>query len=176
MKMRRTKLKPARKKRRKGAGKGPSFERGLCKLFSLWVSGGKRSDLFWRTAMSGGRATVAHKKGHVVRQSGDMCAVTPEGHVFTDCWFVEMKFYKRIDLGQWLLSNQGKIAGWWKKCKKEARQYGRDPMLVVKQNTWPTIVITKPGALEQWTSPQLTTFSRWCDVSFLTDMLAVSSK
>ena len=50
---------------RKGGGKakGSSFERLICKELSLWITGGEHQDVFWRSAMSGGRSTVAMKKG-----------------------------------------------------------------------------------------------------------------
>lgn len=145
-----------RKPRAKGMGKrkGSAFEREICKRLSLWVSGGKKADLFWRSAMSGGRATVARKKGGLVRQAGDITATAPEGHAFTDVWFVECKAYKQIDLAQFLVLRKGMLAGWWNKCKFEARQYGREPMLIVKQNGWPVLVVTKYDyAIECFTTP-----------------------
>lgn len=132
-------------RRGRGKGKGSAFERKVCKLLSKWVSRGKRTDLFWRTAMSGGRATVERRKGVVVRQAGDICAVTPDGHAFTDHWYVECKSYKSIGLTQWIVNNDGKIPGWWAKCKREARDHGREPMLIVKQNFLPILVITRLG-------------------------------
>lgn len=135
------------KPKAKGMGKrkGSAFEREVCKKLSLWVSGGKNADLFWRSAMSGGRATVARKNGKLVRQAGDVCAVTPEGHPFTDFWYIECKHYKTIDLGQFVVTYKGKLAEWWKKARREARAYGKEPMLIVKQNGWPAMLFTRPG-------------------------------
>lgn len=155
--------------KRKAPGKGSAFERDICKQLSKWVTHGKRADVFWRTAMSGGRSTVAQKKGKVVRQSGDICAVSHEGVPFLSDWYVECKHYKRIDLGQWLLNNQGKIVNWWARAKKEARQHGKQPMLIIKQNTWPVLVITKCGGLVA--ASQFRSYTRGADVSLLSDML-----
>lgn len=150
------KKKAPKLKAKGGAGKrkGSAFERDVCVKLSLWVSGGKKTDLFWRSAMSGGRATVARKTGKMVRQAGDICATTPEGHSFTSVWFVECKSYKQIDLAQFLVLRKGVLAGWWKKCRFEARQYGREPMLIVKQNGWPALVVTKyDDEIEFFTTP-----------------------
>jgi hypothetical protein len=55
--------------------KGSSFEREVAKQLSLWWSGGERDDLIWRTAMSGGRATVRHRQGkRTAGQAGDLTA------------------------------------------------------------------------------------------------------
>lgn len=162
-----------KKKRRKGHGKGQSFERWVSKKLSRWVSRGKRSDLFWRTSMSGGRATVQRKRGRVVRQSGDICAVTPEGHVLTDHWYIECKSYRRIMFGEWIINNQGPIVKWWKRCKDEARAHGRDPMLIVKQNTWPVLVISKGNHLGHWTPCHAHINSRAVDVTLFDELMAV---
>lgn len=56
--------KTKRKKRKgRGKGKGSAFERNICRTLSLWWSGGKHDDYLWRSAGSGGRATVRGKKG-----------------------------------------------------------------------------------------------------------------
>lgn len=126
---------------RRGPGKGAGFERMICKALSLWVSHGSDVDLFWRSAMSGGRATQARKKGISVRQSGDICAQAPEAHVLTDAWFMECKFRKDLQFDFFLLRNKGILASFWNKARAEARHYERTPVLIVKQNGYPIVVI-----------------------------------
>lgn len=138
-------------KKRKGGGgnrKGSAFERKLCVALSKWVSLGKRKDLFWRTAMSGGRATVMRRKGEDIRQSGDICAVAPEGHPFTDKWYVEAKFYKDIQLQHWLLTGKGKIQQWWDKACEEADHHMRTPFVVLKENGTPPLLLVPPGYMD----------------------------
>jgi hypothetical protein len=69
--------------------KGSSFERDICKRLSLWVSDGEEQDCFWRSAMSGGRSTVANRRGvKLNRQAGDITSTSPEGHALTDKFFI----------------------------------------------------------------------------------------
>ena len=118
--------------------KGQSFEREICTSLSLWVTGGKRRDVFWRSSMSGGRATV--RQGSV-RQSGDICSVAPEGHVLTDPMFVELKHYKSLNLGGFLYG-VGELANFWSHAVKQAGKHNKTPALIARQNFKPTILIT----------------------------------
>lgn len=125
-----------------GKAKGSSFERVICKDLSLWVSGGARDDLYWRSAMSGGRATVAKKKGKsLAHVSGDICAVHPDGAVLTDRYFVECKHYKDLAYRAFLLSGSGAIATFWDKVREQAHSHGKQPLLILKQNQCPTVVL-----------------------------------
>jgi hypothetical protein len=154
-----------------GKGKGSAFEREVCKALSLWVSAGRKEDLFWRSAMSGGRATVAQRRGALVRQAGDICAVEQAGHSLTSAWYIECKFYKSIKFGEWLIRDTGPIKGWWEEARRNARKYGRDPMLIVKQNGWPTLVIARANHLAHWTAPQIRVDVKSCDVSLFADLM-----
>lgn len=130
-----------------GKAKGSNFERTICVRFSLWVSGGKLRDLFWRSSMSGGRATIIRTKGESNRQGGDICSVAPEGHTLTDRFFMECKHVKDIRLETFILANRGPIAEWWKKACKQAKESDRQPVLIIKGNHCPIITISKPGGL-----------------------------
>src|SRR5215216_6431446 len=59
--------------KRRCAGKGPQWEREVCRALSLWVTNGERVDVFWRSAMSGGRATV-HNRSVIPCHKGDKCS------------------------------------------------------------------------------------------------------
>lgn len=121
---------------RRGGGKekGGSFERLVATQLSKWVSHGKRDDLYWRSAMSGGRATVAKKKGTDIRQTGDICSVSPEGHILTNIYFIECKFYKNLDIANFFLERRGTLWGFWEQACKQAINHGLKPMLIAKEN------------------------------------------
>lgn len=121
-----------------GKGKGSAFEREICVALSKWMTNGERIDCLWRSAMSGGRATV--KKG-LVRQAGDITAVSPEGHIFTDQVYLECKTYKSLSL-DCLVKEKGLLIDFWKVAQKEAAKYDRIPALIFKQSHWPTMFCT----------------------------------
>jgi hypothetical protein len=117
------------------SNKGAKFEREVCVKLSRWVSQGQRIDLFWRTAMSGGRATVY---GRNVRQCGDVCAVAPEGHDFSDRYFTEIKHRQHLDI-HGLLSGTGNLIKFWRKTCRQAAMYNRIPLMIAKQDRLPAI-------------------------------------
>jgi hypothetical protein len=126
----------------KGKQKGSAFERQVCKALSLWVSGGEKEDLFWRSAMSGGRATVGRKKGKDhARHAGDITATAPEGFVLTDKWYVECKSYKDLAIQSGLIKGIGKLANFWRETCLQASNYKRMPLLIAKENQSPVIVL-----------------------------------
>lgn len=125
---------------RAGAGKqkGGEFERKICVELSKWITGGKQQDVFWRSAMSGGRATV--KQG-LVRQAGDITAVAPEGHSLTNAFYLELKHLKKITLDS-LLTGKGELITIWNKTLLESAKYDRIPVLIFRQNRWPICFCT----------------------------------
>ena len=77
--------------------KGGQFERDICTKLSLWWTGGKRDDVFWRTAGSGARATTRSKQGKkTFGLYGDIQAVDPIGQPLMDlCTFELKRGYKK---------------------------------------------------------------------------------
>ena len=130
---------------RKGGGKqkGSAFERVVCKALSLWVSGGKLEDVFWRSAMSGGRATVARKKGRSAEAAaGDISAVRPIGSALLSLFLVECKSYKDLQLhGMFDADMAGGICGMWKKLCIDSAALDKMPMMVAKQNGMKSFVL-----------------------------------
>jgi hypothetical protein len=121
---------------RKGGGKqkGASFEREVCVLLSKWVTNGVREDVFWRSAMSGGRATVGHKRGKQhSTQVGDISCIHPSGHRFCEAFAPECKFYANLDY-QGLLTGKGKLLAFWTEIRLQAKRYNKHPFLVARQN------------------------------------------
>lgn len=72
--------------------KGSQFERDIARALSKWWTHGERDDIFWRSAMSGGMATVRAKKGKaVVTQIGDLVSVDPIGAKLIETYVIELK-------------------------------------------------------------------------------------
>lgn len=118
-----------------GKAKGTSFERQVCKMLSVWVTAGLRDDVFWRSAISGGRATVGAKKGKDLSHvSGDICSVHEAGFPLTNAFYIECKSYKNLMLSRMLVEQKGTMVKFWKKTIKQARDNNKLPMLIWKQN------------------------------------------
>lgn len=132
-----------------GKAKGASYERSICKKLSLWVTEGRIEDGLWRSAMSGGRATVALKRGVKIQQVGDICAVRPELHDFTAKYFIECKHVRSLDIESFLLKGKGALAKFWRTAVREAERHGRIAMIVARQNNTPDIVVMPRGELLQ---------------------------
>lgn len=118
-----------------GKAKGATFERLVCVALSKWVSNGERDDLFWRSAMSGGRATVGRKKG-VERsaQSGDISIIDSKGSPLADVFSIECKTYEDLHLDNLVYGGKAGAPTFWTQCKRDAEQAGKLPFLVAKQN------------------------------------------
>lgn len=72
--------------------KGADFERDISRTLSLWWSHGERDDIFWRTSMSGGRATVRKKSGKsTAYQAGDISFTDPIGAPLIKATVIELK-------------------------------------------------------------------------------------
>jgi len=130
---------------RKGGGKqkGSAFERLLCKRLSLWLSRGERDDLFWRSAMSGGRATLQLRQDIQNKaQSGDLTAISAEAYAFAEHHFIEAKHYRDLGFGRGFICETGTIWNFWQKACEQAVQHGKTPVLIARQNLYPIIVIT----------------------------------
>jgi len=134
---------------RKGGGKakGASFERDICRRLSLWVSHGQQEDVFWRSAMSGGRSTVAHAKGKKLgAQAGDISCIHPVGANFSNWFFCECKFYASLDF-QGLLTRTGKLSSFWLTAWDESHKYSKHPMLIAKENRSATYICLSGAGL-----------------------------
>jgi hypothetical protein len=151
--------------------KGSQFERDICRLLSRWVSHGKRDDLYWRTAMSGGRATVAKRKGIDVRQTGDITAVSPEGHALTNLFFIETKFYKSLAIDSFILENKGPLAAFWKEACVKARSHKLLPMLIAKENRREPLIITSSQTIFRICDYKVRSFTILPEIRWLSDVL-----
>lgn len=131
-----------------GAIKGGQFERKICGILSLWVSHNKRDDVFWRSAMSGGRATLrSYRKRapQLIAQAGDISALGQEGEPFLARFFAECKFYADLGIFHMITgrtTKNGPLDKFWRPYLKRARELNRAPFVVAKQNRIPELVFT----------------------------------
>ena len=128
--------------KRRGSGskqKGGGFERAVCKHLSLWMSRGVHDDWFWRSAMSGGRATVQRAKGKRNQtQTGDVSAIHPQGARLTDKFVIECKSVKDLALhGLFVKPSYGALVNYWIKLCEDCTTCGKRPMLIARQNFFP---------------------------------------
>ena len=136
---------------RKGGGKakGGEYERTVCKKLSLWISNNRQEDVFWRSAMSGGRATVASKSGvELMAQLGDISAISPLGYQMIKSFFIECKFYKKLDYDN-IIKETGKFLEFWDEASEEASKRKKIPILIAKQNFFPETLCTNSLGLRK---------------------------
>jgi hypothetical protein len=130
-------------KRGGGSNKGSSFERDICKRFSLWISENARDDIFWRTAGSGARATNRKRRGQTTCNSeGDMGCLDAEFSWFTDSVLIECKRgYNSWRIDDALMSKIPKGGVWaiWNRLAKDACESNKSPLLVLKQDRRPVL-------------------------------------
>jgi hypothetical protein len=123
--------------------KGSAFEREVCRELSLWVSKGSQEDVFWRSATSGGRSTVAAKKGlRLATQAGDISCIHQIGAPFIDKFLVECKNYADLNFVGLLLKRKGHLAEFWSEVCTQADRYGKEPLLIAHQSRQPIIACT----------------------------------
>lgn len=137
-----------------GKAKGAEFERSVCKRLSMWISRGKRDDLFWRSAMSGGRATIGQASGaDRSAQVGDVSAIS-DGGAFTDKaarfvskHVVECKSVKDYQLDAFIFEGRGVIANAIEQCRLASRV--KSPFVVLKQNRGRELVVFTGDAVSK---------------------------
>ncbi len=126
--------------------KGYKFEREVCKDLSLWLSDGADRDYFWRSAMSGGRATIGRKNGvTLLRHAGDVMATHPKAHHFVERFVVDCKSLKKLNLNSLIQKGIGVMGEAWSKVRTEGEAYGKTPMLIVRENLGRTLMAVPRG-------------------------------
>jgi len=110
---------------------GNQYEREFSKKLSLWVSSGKRDDIFWRDLSSGARTSVRKKEGKSTSYSGDIVAVDLEYKEFTDTFYIDTKCYK--EWNSFFINPKNKksntILNQWIKTYIEAKEVNKLPIM-----------------------------------------------
>jgi hypothetical protein len=122
---------------RRAKAKGTNYERDFAKRLSSWWTYGNVQDSFWRTSLSGGKATVNHSDVHV----GDICAIRPVAVPLENCVVFELKRgYNKSIILDWLLLGAASLIGqWWEKGYNQAAALNRKFILIVKHDHYPEI-------------------------------------
>lgn len=124
--------------------KGSSFERACATRLSMWVSDMQRDDVFWRSAMSGGRYTVrsrSESKADFSAHSGDLVATHPLGNLLIALFVVECKFWRSLSLEPLFFDRKCDLRTAWEKVVEEAQQGNKCPMMLAKQNQRPELML-----------------------------------
>lgn len=135
-----TPMRTALGKRAKSKGNG--FELLVGKELSKWISRGKRTDLFARNVLSGGKFTQSRRKGSDEGIAGDLMSAHPDSVEFAKVFNVECKHYADLGLFPFMFDIKGKsfLGTVVQKCQQEARQSGKNWVLVARQNSKPILV------------------------------------
>lgn len=135
--------------------KGGDFERSFCRELTAWWTDGEFADvLFWRTAMSGGRATTRKKKGQKTNQAhcGDIAAIDAQGKPLTELVTFELKRgYRGCNLHD-LLDRTNKSATpvlyeWIDQARTAARSAGSPFWAIVHRRDRRAAMILTPTKL-----------------------------
>lgn len=121
--------------------KGNDWENEVCRLLSRWLTAGQKADLFTRNVQSGGRHTVALRRGKDPGSPGDVAAQHPAAWYFLENWFIEAKHYKDLEWHLALWRNSGFLYNFLEVAERQAVASGRHYMMVAKENRQPAICV-----------------------------------
>ena len=127
-----------------GKLKGGGYEREISKKLSLWISENNSEDLFWRTQGSGGRHTIRRKKNRTLDgQAGDISSMSiGVSEEFLKYFCVEIKFYKDINIWGIVTKSKSGLLEFWDQAYDQALSVNKIPILIVKQNYKPPLLIS----------------------------------
>jgi len=129
-----------------GSQKGSAFERDVACQLSLWWTQDldkPRDDVFWRTSVSGARATSRSKKQKKTAYDyGDITFRDPIGKPLIDCFLIECKrgySYKTNALD--FFESKSLLFNWIDKIIIDSKQAGRKNwLLILSRNRRQTII------------------------------------
>ena len=127
------------KKKKNVSKKGPNFERSKCKQLSLWWTQDEtepHTGAFWRTANSGGRATIrAKQKLKTPNSYGDVGYLDACGKPFIDNCLLELKrgYTKDISILDLLDKKTGIpiLLKWYNKAEEERKLAKRKYTIII---------------------------------------------
>ncbi len=126
----------------KSNAKGSEFERLVCRKLTEWVTGSPTPEIFWRSAVSGAKATQDRKAGRASNMGGDIVAVHPAGQPFMERFSVECKNRKTYGRLENLIDckSKGEFLQWWWQCAEDASLAAKLPLLIYKAKGTPIYI------------------------------------
>jgi hypothetical protein len=127
-----------------GKDKGSAFERKVGAVLSLWLTGGARADVFARNVLSGGKFTIAARKGQETSIPGDLMAAHPQAFAFLALCSVECKHRRDLELSRLLFDGaQAYLSRVLEVARQQAARVGCFALVIAKQNHVPAVVLTE---------------------------------
>lgn len=158
--------------------KGSVFERWVCNRLSQWWTKDleePRSDVFWRTGGSGGRAkTRGRKEKTTYGQDGDVCATDPIGDPLIRLITIEIKRgYNKFSIADLIDKSPDsaiqKYEEWINQAQESHFQSGSFSWAIILKRDRREALILMP--LYLWEDLGLSTTSPYCQINFRSEGL-----
>ena len=123
----------------------------MCVSLSIWASGGAQEDYYWRSAMSGGRATLQSRKGRTaqaVHHAGDMVCTNAEGAFLLDLFQIEFKSYADFFFERLAHGKDGRMEALWSPLIRQSAVFNKLPLLIGKQDGQTDHVMVTKASLD----------------------------
>lgn len=130
--------------------KGGGWEWDVARKLSSWLTEGADDSQLIRSRASGAWATQRRKRGKKPRHPGDIAPADVNDMAEMVAWFcgrflTECKAYKN-EPDWWPLFREGGkppvLIRWWAKAVEEAKRHGLSPLLIVRRNNRPAVVVS----------------------------------
>lgn len=72
------------------------------------------------------------------------------GIQLTGKFFLELKHRRDLNYETFILQYKGSIVTFWEKALRQAKEHGRVPMMIIRGNNKPTLMIVPPEILENY--------------------------
>ena len=114
-----------------GKSKGSAFEREVCKMLNVWLTGKKKPYVFWRSPSSGALATIHIENENM---SGDIVGFSNEAELICSIINFELKTgYKETSIDKFLKYNKtDKLKEFWTQCINDCNNK-KYPMLIYRK-------------------------------------------
>jgi hypothetical protein len=89
-----------------------------------------------------------------------MTAIAPEGYELCERCLFEYKFYRRLRIAEGLFKRTGEFYKFWHSTVKAAHRVDKIPVLVARQNFFPTLLVC-PADCEVFPGEPVLQLCRW---------------